>query len=293
MGEWGAWIGRTATQQDKLTPALLRRFCATLGIAGPREAAPQGIHWTLCTPEAATDELGIDGHPRRSGSKDSFFPPVPHPRRMWASSDVTFLRPIHRNAEIERTSTISAISEKEGDTGSLVFVDVDHNTSADGALAVRETQTLVYREAARTLKGEAGSTEAAPDPGTGNPCAPERLAQAGWEFHRTLIPSETLLFRYSAITFNTHRVHFDWPYATRVEGYEGLVVHGPLIASLLLDLVQAEFGDNCLKRFSFRASFPAVAGRPLTLVGRREGDRLTLAALNSAGRAVLSASGER
>ena len=128
MGEWDAWIGRQMVQRDRLTPALLKRFCATIDSAGTNDVAPQAIHWVLCTPEAATAQLGIDGHPQRSDSPDSFFPPVPHPRRMWASSKVDFIAPIAVNAEIERVSTIASINEKTGSTSSLVFVDVAHET---------------------------------------------------------------------------------------------------------------------------------------------------------------------
>ncbi|MGL5839832.1 MAG: FAS1-like dehydratase domain-containing protein, partial [Sphingorhabdus sp.] len=148
MTEWQDWIGRTATQHDRLTPALLNRFRATIDSAETGPIAPQAIHWALCTPEAATADLGLDGHPQRRDSSDSFFPPMPHPRRMWASSQVAFLAPIGVDAEIERVSTIASIVEKTGSTGSLVFVDVEHVTSANGELVVQERQTLVYREAA-------------------------------------------------------------------------------------------------------------------------------------------------
>ena len=277
MGAWDAWIGRQMVQRDRLTPALLQRFRATIDSAESGDIAPQAIHWVLCTPEAATAQLGVDGHPQRSESPDSFFPPVPHPRRMWASSKVEFVAPIKVNSEIERVSTIASIAEKSGSTGSLVFVDVTHETKADGVLAIKERQTLVYREA----------NTAKPTP------APEPVAIdfGEWHFHRTLVPNEAMLFRFSAITFNTHRIHYDAPYAINEEGYRGLVVHGPLTSSLLLDLAAREFGSNTIKRFAFRAQSPAFAGEPLHLVGRREGDALTLAALNPAGQTVVAAEG--
>lgn len=277
MGAWDAWIGHQMVQRDRLTPALLQRFRATIDSAESGDVAPQAIHWVLCTPEATTAKLGIDGHPQRSESPDSFFPPVPHPRRMWASSKVEFLAPISVNAEIERVSTIASIAEKSGSTGSLVFVDVTHETKADGTVAISERQTLVYREA----------NTAKPTP------APEPIAIdfGEWHFHRTLVPNEAMLFRFSAITFNTHRIHYDAPYAINEEGYRGLVVHGPLTSSLLLDLAAREFGSNTIKRFAFRAQSPAFAGEPLHLVGRREGDALTLAALNPAGQTVVAAEG--
>jgi len=277
MGEWDAWIGREMVQRDRLTPALLQRFRATIDSADTGDVAPQAIHWVLCTPEAATAQLGIDGHPQRSDSPDSFFPPVPHPRRMWASSKVDFIAPIAVNAEIERVSTIASINEKTGSTGSLVFVDVAHETRADGVLAIKERQTLVYREA--------NSAKPTPAP------QPVAINFREWDFRRSLVPNETLLFRFSAITFNTHRIHYDAPYAINEEGYRGLVVHGPLMSSLLMDLVAREFGSNALARYAFRAQSPAFAGEALHLVGKREGDLLTLAALGSDGRICVAAEG--
>lgn len=288
MGVWDAWIGRTEVRTDLLTPALVERFRATIDSDLPDDPAPQGVHWLTCVPDAPTAALGEDGHPARTDSDDSFFPPIPLPRRMWASSKVEFVAPISAGASIIRTSTIASIAEKSGSSGALAFVDVAHDTMADGALAIREVQTLVYRAAANP-----------PGPGVGT----ATLAQTSptpplkgrgveeWQFHRTLTPSEALLFRYSALTFNTHRIHYDAPYAREIEAYRGLVVHGPLMASLLLDLVAREFGANALKRFAFRAQSPAFANEPLTLAGKRDGDALTLAALGPDGAIRLSAEG--
>jgi 3-methylfumaryl-CoA hydratase len=278
MGAWDNWIGRTITQRDRLTPALLHRFRATIDSDECGDIAPQAIHWVLCTPEATTAELGLDGHPQRSESSDSFFPPVPLPRRMWASSKVEFVAPIHVDAEVERTSTIASINEKSGNTGSLVFVDVAQETRANGMLAVSETQTLVYREAT--------TAKPAPAPPITEPDFSD------WQFHRTLVPNEVLLFRFSAITFNTHRIHYDAPYAIQEEGYRALVVHGPLMSSLLLDLAGREFGYNTLKTYRFRAQSPAFANEPLHLVGMQAGDMLALAALGADGRTCLSAEGQ-
>jgi 3-methylfumaryl-CoA hydratase len=194
---------------------------------------------------------------------------------MWASSKVEFLAPIAVDAEIERCSTIASISEKEGSSGRLIFVDVEHTTRANGALVVQEMQTIVYREA----------TSAKADPAP--PSTYPDFSQ--WQFNRSIIPNETLLFRYSALTFNSHRIHYDLPYATDEEGYRGLVVHGPLIASLLLDLAGREFGQNALKAFNFRAQSPAFVNEPLHLVGNRTDETATLAALGHDGRTCMSA----
>jgi 3-methylfumaryl-CoA hydratase len=277
MGEWDNWIGRSITQRDLLTPALLNRFRATLDSNETGDIAPQAIHWILCTPNAATADLGRDGHPLRDADPNSFMPPIPLPRRMWASSKVEFISPIRIGAAIERTSKIASISEKSGSTGRLAFVDVAHETRVNGILSVNETQTLVYRDAT-SAEVQACPAIKAPD-------------FSLWDFNRSLIPDETLLFRFSAMTFNTHRIHYDAPYATVEEGYRGLVVHGPLMASLLLDLAAQEFGCNPLKYFGFRALSPAFASEPLHLVGRREGDAVTLAALGSDARICLLGEG--
>lgn len=268
---WDAWIGRRETRTDQLTAELLERFHATLDLGPAANIAPQGIHWCLCLPDAPTASLAADGHPRRDGSRDSFLPPIPLPRRMWASSKVEFLAPIAAGAKIERVSTVADITEKSGSSGALVFVEVDHETQANDALAVKERQTIVYRAAG-------GNPD--PEPGTGLP---------DWPIHRRITPTEPLLFRYSALTFNSHRIHYDRPYATEVEGYRGLVVHGPLTATLLLDLAARALGSNALARFAFRGQSPAIAGEALHLIGKAENNNIALAALGSDGRVVMSA----
>lgn len=275
MSAWDEWVGRSEVRTDILTPALVERFRATIDSNVPDDPAPQGIHWLTCIPDAPTAGLGEDGHPLRSD--DSFFPPIPLPRRMWASSKVEFVAPIEAGAAIVRTSTIASVAERTGNTGSLAFVDVAHETMADGVLAIRETQTLVYREAAAVT----GAIAAPP--------AETDVEFSDWPIRRSLVPSEALLFRFSALTFNTHRIHYDLPYARDIEAYRGLVVHGPLMASLLLDLVARELGPNRLKRFAFRAQSPAFAGEPLHLVARQEGEALALATLGADGRTCVFA----
>jgi 3-methylfumaryl-CoA hydratase len=276
MGEWDAWIGRTLEQTDILTHGLLQRFRATIDIGEIAHVAPQGIHWCLCLPDAPTAELGEDGHPKRGG----FMPPVPLPRRMWASSEMTFHAPLAAGVEVVRRSTISEIAEKSGASGPLVFVTLDHETSANGVLAISERQSVVFREAP-----SAAAAVASPS-GTGS------TDLTGWQIHRTITPSEPLLFRYSALTFNSHRIHYDQPYATGVEGYRGLVVHGPLIATLLLDMAAREFGANALKQFSMRAVSPAFVGVPLHIAAKADGRNVALAALGDDGRTVMSAKAE-
>jgi 3-methylfumaryl-CoA hydratase len=275
-----AWIGREARATDRLDEGLAGRWLATFDLPPPHAAImPQGIHFALCTPDAPTAKLGEDGHPARDESEGSFLPPFPMPRRMWASSKIAFHAPIAIGAVIERTSRVASVSEKDGGSGRLAFVDVVHTTLANRTPAVIETQTLVYRDAA------------APDA----PLSPPPLGEgafdpAGWDRHRRLVPDARLLFRYSALTFNTHRIHYDAPYAQAIERYRGLVVHGPLTASLLLQLAAAELGENRLRSFAFRGLSPAIAGEPLHLVMRKAEAGYDLAAFADDGRQVTAAS---
>lgn len=214
----------------------------------------------------------------RDDTPDSFLPPVPLPRRMWASSRIEFLAPLHIDDRIERVSTIAAITEKSGSSGPLVFVDIAHETFCGENLTVREMQTVVYRDAAPE-----GAPLVPPAPGKG------AFDPAPWTLHRTITPTETLLFRFSALTFNSHRIHYDLPYAQGVEGYRGLVVHGPLTATLLLDLARRTLGDNALKRFAFKALSPAICGEPLHLVLRGSGEAIELGAFAEDGRQIMAA----
>ncbi|MEO1221125.1 MAG: MaoC family dehydratase N-terminal domain-containing protein [Pseudomonadota bacterium] len=274
------WIGREQVAHDTLTPQVATQWCATFDLKAPvRWIMPQGIHFTLCTPEAPTGALGKDGHPARDESDDSFLPPFPMPRRMWASSEIRFITPIAVGAVIKRASRIASISEKEGGSGKLAFVVIEHETVANGTLSVREAQTLVYRDAA--------TCDA--------PLSPLELGEGvfvpgEWDTHRLIVPDERLLFRYSALTFNSHRIHYDAPYASEVERYRGLVVHGPLTASLLLQLAAGELGENRLRNFTFRGVSPAIAGEPLNLVMRKVDNGFELGAFANDGRQITKAS---
>jgi 3-methylfumaryl-CoA hydratase len=271
-GDFSGWIGRTEMVEDVLTPATARSLLATLDQdpdAAAGDFAPQSIHWCLAVPGARMSDLGIDGHPRTGG----FLPPAPFSRRMWASSAVEFLAPIRVGSSVRRISKIAAVTEKAGSSGRLMFVDVDHAISANGSPAVRERQTIVYREA------RAGSVSSKAEP----------RDLASWTWQREVTPDEVMLFRYSALTFNGHRIHYDLPYATTVEGYAGLVVQGPLVATLLLDLCARQLGADALSRFAFRAVAPAFAGVPLRLKARRDGSSLALAAFGHPGYLVMTA----
>jgi 3-methylfumaryl-CoA hydratase len=274
MADFGDWIGQSETRQDLLTEGLIDRFRATLNLGRHGNQIPLGLHWCLCLPDTPTDQLGIDGHPERIASDDSFMPPIPLPRRMWASSAVDFLGPLVAGAPLVRVSTIKSIKEKQGGTGQLFFVDVEHETHCDGTLTVRETQSIVYREA----------STAAPNA----PAVATRLDLAAWDHVETITPTEALLFRYSALTFNAHRIHYDLPYATSEEGYAGLVVHGPLTATLLLNLASRVAGAP-IAAFSFRGQSPAICGEALNLAASHDGEMIKLAALADDGRTIMSA----
>lgn len=269
MANLDDWIGKEERQSDRVTASALARFRATIG-SGTEPTVPPGFHWCLCTPDAPMDALAEDGHPRLGG----FLPPVPLPRRMWAASTIDFLSPIDPEAAVERLSTVASIVEKTGRSGSLFFVEVDHVIRSDDEDAVRERQTLVYREASDAAIPLPHETE---------------VDLSAWPATRTIVPDAALLFRYSALTFNTHRIHYDLAYARDVEGYPGLVVHGPLMATLLLDLAAREIGADAIGRFAMRAVAPAFASQPLHVAAREEDDGLVLAAIRCDGETAMKA----
>jgi 3-methylfumaryl-CoA hydratase len=283
MTAWGAWIGREEQRDDRIDDNAVLRWLAALDRDVTADGSvPQAYHWCLCLPEAPTAKLGADGHPLRDESFDSFLPPVPLPRRMWAASKVAFVKRLRPGQIITRTSRIASVTEKQGSSGTLVFAEVIHETQADGTIAVVETQSIVFRQAA--------SKDAPPAP---PPLGQGQFDPSQWAMHRVLTPTEPLLFRFSALTFNSHRIHYDIAYATKEEGYRGLVVHGPLTASLLLDLAQQKFGDNMISHFDFRGMSPAIAGEPLHLVLREKGEVIELGAFASDGRQAMSATARR
>ncbi len=277
MNDYSKWLGSSEVRSDIICENAIARFRATLDtpdIAG----VPQGFHWCTGLPDTPTEDLGADGHPPKGG----FLPPIPLPRRMWAASDVEFIAPVEVNAAIKLTSTVANISAKSGKSGELVFVEVEHVTRANDIEAIREKQTIVYRGATTTRASLPPST---PESANG-------VDLSEWDWTRTLVPKTTMLFRYSAMTFNSHRIHYDLPYAIEEELYPGLVVQGPLMATLLLDHCARKFGQNALSKFSYKGVSPAFADQPLHLVGR--GDKeLELNVLGADGRTVVKASAIR
>lgn len=269
--EFDAYIGRAETRSDVVSEAALARFKASLNMEAHSAHVPDGFHWCLGLPDHVTAGLGPDGHPPLG----DFMPALPFPRRMWASSDVYFLAPLEVDMAVTRRTVISAIEPKSGKSGDLIFVTLDHVTSADGVDLIQETQTIVYRDhphAATLLP----PVEAAPVLGD-------------WDWHETLMPDTKLLFRYSALTFNTHRIHYDQAYARDSELYPDLVVHGPLTATLLLKLCADNLGPHALTRFTFSARAPLFVDQPLHLAGRENNGELELCAFGGDGRVAVEA----
>jgi len=237
-----SWVGRSETARDSIGATPVIALDATLD--HPRRPVEAGLplpplwHWLYFLPMHRQSDIGPDGHARRGG----FLPPVPLPRRMWAGSQLEFRSPVRVGDAVERVSTIADVTQKDGRTGKLVFVKVRHELYCNGATqaAIVEFHDIVYREAQR------------PDD---VPPPPQKAPQdAPWQ--REIVPDPVLLFRYSALTFNGHRIHYDRSYVTGVEGYPGLVVHGPLLATLLLDLVRRQQPGADVETFRFRAIRP-------------------------------------
>lgn len=274
---WRDWIGREERREDVITAAPLAAWAATLDRDDPPPRAgdvlPPLAHWLYFLPLAKTGELGADGHPRRGG----FLPPVPLPRRMWAGGRFRFPQPLRVGDTVTRVSRIADVNVKRGRSGALAFVTVRHEISNARGLALTEEHDIVYRE--RTIADA--------------PAAPPQPAPADETFAREIVPDPVLLFRYSALTFNGHRIHYDRPYATEVEGYPGLIVHGPLIATLLADLLRRQIPEARFETFDFKALAPlfdtdrfAVCGKPET------GRRFALWARDHRGALAMQASAE-
>jgi 3-methylfumaryl-CoA hydratase len=242
--DFSAWIGRSVEEVDMVTPRLVAEYRVTLDphLAPVGEGeAPLGFHWCLSPFLAPMQELGPDGHPQKGG----FLPPIPLSRRMWAGGHIEFFFSIHVGDEVRRRSTIASIEAKQGRTGPLWFVGVQHDYATSRGVAISELHNIVYREAA------VPGAQMVPATGANDLGKPEATSQ--------IIPSPTLLFRYSALTFNGHRIHYDRPYATGVEGYDDLVVHGPLQAILMLNLA-AKTRRATPAKFSYRGLSPLTSG---------------------------------
>jgi 3-methylfumaryl-CoA hydratase len=252
-----AWVGRSETVEDLAAPFPVRALAATLDAddAAPRagDPLPPLWHWLYFLEVTPMSGVGPDGHAKRG----EFLPPVPLPRRMWAGSRFSFDgEPIRIGEAITRTSTIKSVEAKSGSTGEMVFVTVSHKVSGKSGPSLTEEHDIVYREAAKP--GEAPR--------------PPKPAPTDATWSKTIDGSPVLLFRFSALTFNSHRIHYDLPYVTGEEGYPGLIVHGPLLGMVQIELARRSNPGRVPATFEFRALSPVFAGSPFTVHGRRETD---------------------
>ena len=266
------WIGRTEEATDVVTAQLVKGLRATLfqEIGQPKtgDAAPFTTHWCLAPPVYPMSQLSQDGHPTRGG----FLPPVPLPRRMWAGGQLEFIEPLRVGDEVKRSSRISDVTLKSGSTGTLCFVAVDHVITTPRGTAIRERHDIVYREA---TGGPQAAPKAAPPP----PVAKHR------ESH---VSDPVLLFRYSALTFNGHRIHYDRDYVTKVEGYPGLVFHGPLQAAFIIEFAAKLHGGQAPKKFVYRGVQPLFEGSEFSInANDNAGGGMDLWTANAAGQPTM------
>ena len=242
------WIGRSEQTHERLNSGLVERIAATLSEKAPAagEDLPPLWHWAFFQPAVDATGLGADGHPALGSG---LLPLAGKRHRMWAGGRVEFFEPLRVDGLASRITTLLNVEEKVGRTGSLLFVTLRHDYLQDDRLAVREEQDIVYRE-----------------PTPPRLASSQALPAADWQ--ETVEPTPTLLFRYSAVTFNGHRIHYDWPYATETEGYPGLVVHGPLIATLNLRAFTRANAQARLRRFAYRGLRPLIVPEPFSVGGR-------------------------
>jgi 3-methylfumaryl-CoA hydratase len=267
------WIGREERTDDVVTTFPVRALSATLDRDDPAprdgDALPPLWHWLYFLPVSPLAEAGPDGHPRRGG----FLPPVPLPRRMWAGSRLTFGAPLRVGERIHRVSRIADVTLKQGRAGPLVFVLARHEISGDSGGRIVEEHDIVYR----------------PAPAPNEPAPTPQAAPTQFAWSREIAPDDVLLFRYSALTFNSHRIHYDRRYVTEVEGYPGLVVHGPLIATLLMDLLRRN-ETRAVATFYFRAMSPLFDTAPFAVQGGpKPGGDVEIWARNAGGHLCMRA----
>jgi 3-methylfumaryl-CoA hydratase len=266
------WVGRTQQARDIVTAHLVKGLRATLfqdiGDPKPGDAAPFTAHWCLAQPVFPMAQLGPDGHPTRGG----FLPPVPLPRRMWAGGELQIFDALQVGEEMTRSSVISDVTMKSGSTGVLCFVSVDHEITTSRGTALRERQDIVYRD-------NPTAQAAAP----AKPAAPPPAAQVS-ERH---MADPVLLFRYSALTFNGHRIHYDRDYVTKVEGYPGLIFHGPLQAAFIVELAARLHGGTAPKKFAYRGLQPLFEGSEFSVNANDTGAGMELWTANSAGQPTM------
>jgi 3-methylfumaryl-CoA hydratase len=269
-----SWIGREQVKTDLITPRLATSLNAIFDIPGELvqgDVAPAGIQWCLAPDISVMSALGPDGHPTRGG----FLPPVPFSRRMWAGGELRFSGDFRVGDEVARRSIVDDVALKSGRSGEMIFVTVRHEYSTSRGVVLSERQDIVYRQ----LAANPADTPA--------PTAPVPAERA--DRIVSIAGDPVLLFRYSAITFNGHRIHYDQPYVTDEEGYPGLVFHGPLQANYLLRLAIDSRGGELPRTFAFRSVSPLFAGQMVTLNARDDGGETKLWVANAAGVTTMTA----
>lgn len=275
------WLGVAQRADDVVTPRLITMWRSSLDYDGlDTSPLPLGLHWGLATPLPANSELSEDGHPRRG----DFLPPIPLPRRMWAGGQLQILDGFRGGDKVIRKSVVQSVEQKSGRSGDLWFVAVSHEWSTPRGQAILERQDIVYREAS----GESAPTQSRQEglpPKQGLP-TPRRGPSL------EVVCSELKLFRFSGLTFNAHRIHYDLPYATDEEGYPGLVVHGPLQATLLLNFARQICGGRSPSAFGFRGVSPLILGAPFRLNANETASGYDLWVSDAGGNKTMTAKAE-
>ncbi|MFT6557799.1 MaoC family dehydratase N-terminal domain-containing protein [Sneathiella sp.] len=272
--ELSDWIGNQEKRTEIIHQQSLDGFAAFMDQEAPASPyVPSGGHWMYFLPTDKQSNLARDGHSYKGG----FLPPVDLPRRMWAGGRLTFNRPIKAGDVIEKVSTVKSIVEKNGRTGRLVFVTVEHELKGENGRYIMEEHDIVYRD----------------DPQENAPKKNPEKASTDYDWHQTIVPDPVMLFRYSALTFNGHRIHYDREYVTGVEGYPGLIVHGPLIGTYLMQLASDHMQGKSLKNFEFRNFNPIFDIAPFKICGKKIDDSLcSVWAMGPEGELAVSATAQ-
>lgn len=255
------WVGRTRNVEDQLALFPARALASVLNrriVPQSGDIVPPAWQWLYFLDTPAGSETGSDGHPQLG--PDSFMPPSPLPRRMWAAGNMHIRRPLRFDRTTVRQTRISSIDAKSGKSGSLLFVTLEHQFVQDGEVCITEEQNLVYRDL----------------PSEPRPLPPSEPAPHNADWSEIVLPDSVLLFRYSALTYNAHRIHYDRNYAVSYEQYPALVVQSPLLATLLIEQLSLRYPGSSVVQFRFRALRPSFDGRPITIGAHRDGQRIQL-----------------
>lgn len=253
------WVGKQESKEDDISLFQAQALAAALDneeLPQKGDQLPPFWEWMYFLPTPQASATGADGHPDKGG----FLPPVPLPRRMWAAGEVQLFSPLIIGESARRTSTIESVELKQGSTGTLVFVNIAHEIFQNDTLCIQQIQNIVYRE----------------QPAADAPLPPAKDAPAEADFSEIICPDPVLLFRYSALTYNGHRIHYDRNYAREEELYPALVVHGPLLVTLLLELKRHNLTSLTVQNFKFRAVRPTFDNADFKVSGKLDGNALSL-----------------